>query len=173
MEYITVGKLNKSFGTKGQIRVVPEKAFKSDLENCDVWFVEKAGHLIPYFVESLDESVHFLVKFEDVDAPETAKEITGCILKLRKKDVSYKEDIEGDDLDKLVGFTIKTESGQIIGRIQSVEEYPKQLMAILIDDKQNRILIPLVSEFMKDLDVTNSLLIMNLPEGLIESQLGK
>ena len=172
MEYITVGKLNKSFGTKGQIRVVPEKAFKSDLENSDVWFVEKAGSLIPYFVESLDETVHFLVKFEDVDAPEIAKKITGCILKLRKRDISYKEDIEGDDLDKLVGFTIKTENGETIGNILSVEEYPQQLMAIIIDDKQNRLLIPLASEFMIDLDVSNSLLIMNLPEGLIESQLG-
>jgi 16S rRNA processing protein RimM len=172
LEYITVGKLNKSFGTKGQIRVVPEKAFKSDLENNEVWFVEKAGNLIPYFVESLDESVHFLVKFEDVDAPETAKKITGCILKLRKKDVSYKEDIEGNDLDKLVGFNIKTEAGQIIGKIQSIEEYPQQLMAIIMDDNQNRLLIPLASEFMIDLDVSNSLLIMNLPEGLIESQLG-
>jgi 16S rRNA processing protein RimM len=173
LEYITVGKLNKSFGTKGQIRVVPEKAFKSDLKNCDVWFVEKAGNLIPYFVENLDESVHFLVKFEDIDAPETAKEITGCILKLRKKDVSYKEDKEGSDLDKLVGFTMKTESGQIIGKIHSIEEYPQQLMAILIDDRQNRILIPLAAEFMIDLDASKSLLIMNLPEGLIESQLGK
>jgi 16S rRNA processing protein RimM len=172
LEYITVGKLNKSFGTKGQIRVVAEKAFKSDLENNDVWFVEKAGDLIPYFVESLDESVHFLVKFEDVDAPETAKKITGCILKLRKKDVSYKEDIEGDDLDKLVGFTIQTEVGHIIGKIQSVEEYPQQLMAIILDDAQNRFLIPLASEFMVDLDVSKSRLVMNLPEGLIESQLG-
>jgi ribosomal 30S subunit maturation factor RimM len=93
-------------------------------------------------------------------------------LKLRKKDVSYKEDIEGNDLDKLVGFNIKTEAGQIIGKIQSIEEYPQQLMAIIMDDNQNRLLIPLASEFMIDLDVSNSLLIMNLPEGLIESQLG-
>lgn len=172
MEYITVGKLNKSFGTKGHIRVVPEKAFKSDLENSDVWFVEKSGHLIPYFVESIDESVHFLVKFEDIDAPETAKEITGCLLKLRKKDVSYKEDVEGDDLDKLVGFTIQKEDGEVIGKILTIEEYPQQLMAIIMDEAENRLLIPLASEFMVNLDVDNSLLIMNLPEGLIESQLG-
>ena len=171
MEYITVGKLNKSFGTKGQIRVVPEKAFKSDLENSEVWFVEKAGNMIPYFVESLDHSVHFLVKFEDVDAPETAKEITGCILKLRKKDVSYKEDAEVSDLEKLVGFTIKTKEGKIIGEIQTIEEYPQQLMAIVKDDSQNQLLIPLASDFMVDLDVATSILVMNLPDGLIESQL--
>lgn len=172
MEYITVGKLNKSFGTKGQIRVVPEKAFKSDLEKSDVWFVEKAGNLIPYFVEYLDQSVHFLVKFEDVDAPEIAKEITGSVLKLRKKDISYKEDVEGDDLDKLVGFTIKTENGNSIGIIESIEEYPQQLMAIVKDEDSNQILIPLASEFMLDLDATSSILTMSLPDGLVESQLG-
>lgn len=172
MEYITVGKLNKSFGTKGQIRVVPEKAFKSDLEKSDVWFVEKAGNLIPYFVEYLDQSVHFLVKFEDVDAPEIAKEITGSVLKLRKKDISYKEDVEGDDLDKLVGFTIKTENGNSIGIIESIEEYPQQLMAIVKDEDSNQILIPLTSEFMLDLDATSSILTMSLPDGLVESQLG-
>ncbi len=171
MEYITVGKLNKSFGTKGQIRVVPEKAFKSDLEKSEVWFVEKAGNMIPYFVENIDHSVHFLVKFEDVDAPETAKEITGCILKLRKKDVSYKEDVEVSDLEKLVGFTIKTEEGETIGEIQTIEEYPQQLMAIIKDVSQNQLLIPLASDFMVDLDVENSILVMNLPDGLVESQL--
>lgn len=172
MEYITVGKLNKSFGIKGQIRVVPEKAFKSDLENSEIWFVETAGNLIPYFVESLDESVHFLVKFEDVDSPESAKKITGCKLKLRKKDVSYKDDIEVSDLEKLVGFTIKTKEDNIIGEICAIEEYPQQLMAIVMNNSENQLLIPLAADFMLDLDIESSILVMDLPDGLVESQLG-
>lgn len=170
MDYITVGKLNKSFGTKGHIRVDADKAFKSDLLECDVWFVEKAGTVIPYFVESLEDKVHFLVKFEDVDAPELAKKITGSIVKLRKSDIKIKEDMEENELDKLVGFSIQTESGDIIGVIQTVEEYPQQLMAIVSNHKKNQFLIPLASEFMIDLDVSNCILTMSLPDGLIESQ---
>jgi len=172
LEYITVGKLNKSFGTKGQIRVVPEKAFKSDLENSEIWFVETAGNMIPYFVESINESVHFLVKFEDIDSPEMAKKITGCTLKLRKRDVSYKDDIEVSDLEKLVGFTIKTKEEKTIGKIYDIEEYPQQLMAIVMDASDNQLLIPLAADFMVDLDASSSLLVMDLPDGLVESQLG-
>ncbi len=170
MEYITVGKLNKSFGTKGQIRVDADSAFKSDLIKSDVWFVEKSGTVIPYFVESLDDNAHFLVKFEDIDAPELAKKITGSILKLRKSDISIKDHIEENELDKLLGFSIQSKSGDTVGKIQSIEEYPQQLMAIVTDDAERRFLIPLASEFMIDLDIEKSILIMSLPEGLIESQ---
>ncbi len=172
MDYITVGKLNKTFGTKGQIRVVAEKAFKSDLEACDVWFVEKSGSVIPYFVESLEESVHFLVKFEDIDGPESARSITGCTLKLRKKDVKYQNAEDENELDKLVGFTIQTEDGAQIGTIQSIEEYPQQLMAIVIDNSDNQLLIPLASDFMIDMNIEEAIIIMQLPDGLLESQLG-
>jgi 16S rRNA processing protein RimM len=170
LEYITVGKLNKSFGTKGQIRVDADSAFKSDLIKSDVWFVEKSGTVIPYFVESLDDNAHFLVKFEDIDAPELAKKITGSILKLRKSDISIKDHIEENELDKLLGFSIQSKSGDTVGKIQSIEEYPQQLMAIVTDDAERRFLIPLASEFMIDLDIEKSILIMSLPEGLIESQ---
>jgi 16S rRNA processing protein RimM len=171
LEYITVGKLNKSFGTKGHIRVDADKAFKSDLMKCDIWFIEKAGTVIPYFVESLENKAHFLVKFEDVDAPELAKKITGSILKLRKSDISIKDHIEENELDKLLGFSIQSKSGDTIGKIQAIEEYPQQLMAMVIDDDERRFLIPLASEFMVDLDVEKSILTMSLPDGLIESQL--
>lgn len=172
MDYITVGKLNKTFGTKGQIRVVADKAFKSDLEECDVWFVEKSGSVVPYFVESLEESVHFLVKFEDIDGPEAARSITGCTLKLRKKDVNYQNAEEVNELDKLVGFSIQSKDGMQIGVIDTIEEYPQQLMAIVFDKSNNQLLIPLASEFMVDMNVEESIIIMELPDGLIQSQLG-
>lgn len=170
MEYIPVGKLNKSFGTKGQIRVVPEKAFKADLERSGVWFVSKGGDIIPYFVEAIDHSVHFLVKFEDINSPEDAKQITGGGLLLRAKDVSIKTDSEEDDLDKLVGFTIITNQNNEIGVIQKIEEYPQQLMATVLQGN-SEFLIPMLPEFIISIDIDNQNIDMQLPEGLVESQL--
>ena len=171
MDYIKVGNLNKSFGTKGQIRVVPEKAYLPDLLKCDVWFVKKGGEMIPYFVDGIDNGSHLLVKFEDIDNPESTKRLSGGDILLRSKDVTVSEDAAGDDLDKLVGFTVVTEE-ELIGKISRVEEYPQQLMAFVdLADIDETIMIPLTPAFLLGIDAEHQEVVVQLPDGLIDTQL--
>lgn len=168
MEYITVGKLNKSFGTKGEIKVVPLKAYASDLRAKDVWFISKGSEVIPYFVEYLNEETHFLVKFEDVNAPEIAKNITGCPIQLRAKDITIQNEDPENDLDKLVGFAVIAENS-IIGTINEIEEYPQQLMAFVqLEDEEKQIMIPLSPDFIQFINIETREIEMVLPEGLLD-----
>jgi len=173
VDYISVGKLKKSFGTKGFIRVYCEKVYAADLEKADVWFVEHGNESIPYFVDKIQNEGELMVKFEDIDSPETAKKITGSSLYLRSKDISFDkvDQEEGEGLDKLKGF-LSFNMDEEIGEILAIEEYPHQVMAIIADSNSEKdILIPLTPEFIIDIDIDGKRVIFELPEGLLESQL--
>ncbi len=169
MSQTVVGKLNKAFGIKGFIKVIPDSAFAEDLKNNDVWFVQRGKDLIPYFVESISHDPHFLVKFEDVDSPETAKDITGCSILLRDKDIAIQTAEDDSDLDKLVNFIVENE-GEVIGSISRIEEFPQQLMAF-VEHKNMEIMMPLTPHFIIDIDIESKRLSVELPKGFLESQL--
>lgn len=168
MSQTLVGKLNKAFGIKGFIKVVPQKAFKSDMVKSDVWFVKRGNDTIPYFVESTMDDPHFLVKFEEVDSPEDARKITGCDILLRDKDISIHTDQVEDDLNKLVGFTVVDKEIEL-GVITRIEEYPQQLMAFMIHANVE-IMMPLAPEYILDLNIEEREITVDLPSGFIESQ---
>ena len=169
MNQTAVGKLNKTFGIKGMIKVVPTAAFTQDLKKSQVWFVQKGNEHIPYFVERVEEEPHFLVKFEDIDSPEDAKTITGCSLWLRDKDITIQIKEVDNDLDKLTGFHVFNEDIEI-GKIVKIEEFPQQLMAFIEKD-ETQFMMPLTPEFILDIDPSSKQMIGDLPEGFVESQL--
>ena len=171
MKYVSVGKLNKSFGTKGQIKVVVTKAYESDLRAADVWFIDKGGEIVPYFVDGLEDAANLLVKFEDIDSPEATKKISGGAILLRTKDVTVNEDPKQDNsLNKLVGFEVHTEEF-FIGTIISIEEYPQQMMAFIRLAEGEEIMVPLSPAFIVDIDVEQRIVDMNLPDGMVDVQL--
>lgn len=169
MNQTKVGKLNKAFGIKGYIKVIPEKPFISDLQNSSIWFIQRGKEVIPYFVENIENDPHFLIKFEDIDTPEAAKTITGCPILLRDKDITIKSEEIENDLDKLVGFDVINDRNKI-GTIIRIEEFPQQLMAF-VDNGSIELMMPLTPEFIVDIVLENKTLEVSLPEGFMESQL--
>lgn len=168
MNRTKVGKLNKAFGVKGLIKVVPDKGFEEDLKKCDVWFIQRGKDVIPYFVEFFEEVPHFMIKFEDVDSPESAKSITGCPVFLKNTSISFQKEDGEEDLEKLIGFEVEN-SGTVLGVITNIEQYPQQLMAF-IEGENSEILMPLSPEYILDIDLENRRLLVDLPEGFVESQ---
>jgi len=170
LSHTVVGRLNKSFGVKGLIKVIPQKPYIADLKGSPIWFIQRGKDVIPYFVETIEEEPHFLVKFEDVDNPESAKNITGCSILLRDKDITIKK-VEGEnDLEKLVNFVVENK-GENIGVIDRIEEFPQQMMAFIKKDN-TELMMPLTPEFIKEIDPIDRIISVDLPQGFLESQLG-
>lgn len=167
-KYIEVGKLNKTFGTKGQIKVSPTERYQADLEKSDVWFIDSGAGEVPYFVEDINHSTHFLVRFEDIDSPEKARKITGNTIKLRASDVTAVKDVAEDDLQFLSGFKIFDDKDTFVGVISRIEEYPQQLMA-MVDTGDSEVMVPLADAYIIKVDADTAQIIMVLPEGLIEN----
>ena len=167
MDLLKVGKLGKSRGIKGEIRLILDQDFM--LDKVDVVFVEEAGNKVPYFVKSFNTDGGSWVKFDSIDTPEKAKQVNGKTIYFRSEEVSFASEPE-DDFFLLVGYTIYNDDVSV-GEVTRIEEYPQQLMSfVMIEDQE--ILIPLIPEFILDIDQQHKKLMMSLPENLIESQLG-
>lgn len=173
LEFLPIGRVKKSFGAEGAVRLSLEDSILEHIGDLEFLFVEIDGIKVPFQIERLESLRPVQVKFSDLDSPQEAHEITGRSLFVATRDLP-------DDLDAgletsthepfamLVGFEIMdTASGRILGKIIRVEEYPGQDMAFIQQD-EGEIMIPLAPELIEDIDIEAQRLSMQLPEGLLQ-----
>src|SRR3569833_408101 len=131
-------------------------------------FINMAGKLVPYFVESVKyhhNNTAYLF-LEDLDTIEKAS-------KLAKKDVYLPNKLKpkkkkGDfTLMDLLGFTAVDENEGELGEITHIQELPQQFIAT-VHYKDCEVLFPLNEEIIKGIDVVKEIVLVDLPEGLLD-----
>lgn len=164
--YIEVAYFLKTFGLKGEIKAALLDHIDLDFSDLDVIFLEDKGQKIPYFIESVVyKKEEFILKLEDVDSPEMAKEL--C-----KKKIYIDEEVSHDKLDikenpgLLKGYKAYCKK-QKLGIIDRLESYPQQTMAI-VNREEGEILIPLVEQFIEYIDPEEQEIHFLLPDGFLE-----
>ncbi len=169
---IEIGRLGKSFGVKGALRLkLDEIKYIEDLIGCDVLFVEIEGQKLPYFIEEIQEGRDLLIFFDDVKDKQAAEKLVNRPIWLRAEDVLPEVDrtLPEDALEFSFaeGFEIWDEEMGLIGKIEGVEAYPEQELA-LVNYLEKEVLIPLNNQLVLEVDQENKRIIMNLPDGLLD-----
>ena len=165
-----IGYTRKPFGLKGELKIQIEEIFIEDLLQTKVCFLPFKGHPTPYFIEHLRETDSLLIKFEDIDNKENARQLANLEILLRKSDLSIDPDqpLIDEDLEygAFVGYTlIDVQLGEI-GSIEEIQEYPQQEMAA-VTYNDHPFLIPLNEHFIQSIDEVKQLIYVELPEGLL------
>ena len=169
-KYVRIGFAGKTHGINGELRFSIEDDFWDDFEEADVLFLEVGGRKTPYFVEYIKSGNLVLVKFEDISTKEAASDLANGPVFMRLGDlVSGEADAlnVADMFDLLPGFLIRQVSGEDVGKILEVQEFPQQIMAVVEYDGRE-VYIPLNDVFIKEIDQKEQLILMDLPEGLLE-----
>ena len=158
-----IGRIGKPHGIGGEVTLrFSDDVF--DRVDAEYLVLMVDGILVPFFIEEYrfrSEEVA-LVKFEDIDTMDRAAELTGCDVFFPR----HLADIDNDVLtwSQIVGYDIvDVASGKVIGRIESVDESPINVLLELADGT----LIPAVDEFIDDIDHEALKLFMSLPDGLL------
>jgi len=162
-----IGSIIKTKGLKGEVQMYV--AFENlDLIDFNAVFIDMAGKLVPYFVESVKyhhNNTAYLF-LEDLDTIEKAS-------KLVKKDVYLPNKLKpkkkkGDfTLMDLVGFTAVDVNEGELGEISHVQELPQQFIATVLY-KECEVLFPLNEEIIKGIDAVKSIVTVDLPDGLLD-----
>ena len=163
-EVYKIGKLGKTHGVKGEISFLFDDDVFDRVE-ADYLVLCVDGILVPFFLEEyrFKSDSTAIVKFEDIDTQERARELTGC-------DVYFPRDLADDDdgelsLSFLVGFDlVEAGSGKSIGRIASIDDSTINLLFELEDGT----LIPASDDLITAIDQQARTITMHLPEGLLE-----
>lgn len=168
MDYLTVGRIVKTIGLKGEVKVYPTTNFR------DSRFKAKS-HLFVYN-EKTDERTEVIVRSRHMNGSvdeifldgyttiESVEGFVGCLLqveknnKLLKKDMYYYSD--------LIGMVAVFDNGKTIGTVKAVEEYAAyQTLRIKTNDKD--VLVPFVNAFIQEVDLENRKITIKFMEGLL------
>ena len=163
-EVYKIGKLGKTHGVKGEISFLfDDDVF--DRVDADYLVLMVDGILVPFFIEEyrFRSDSNAIVKFEDVDTQERARELTGC-------DVYFPRGLADNDEEtiswaEIVGFeVIDANTGKSAGRISSVDDTTINILFELEDGT----LIPASEELITDINQENRTITIDIPDGLLE-----
>lgn len=163
--YAEIAFFLKTYGLKGELKMVLLDNIQFDISTLDSIFIKIKGQFIPYFIDYIQsDSKDLFVKLDDVNSIEAAAKLRGERVYIPSDQL---EDITKEEgYDSLIGYTAFNQDNAI-GKIDSLEAYPQQIMAV-IDVNSKNVLIPLVDDFIARIDEEKMEIYFQLPEGLLD-----
>lgn len=162
-----LGKITKTHGFKGNLIVHLETDEPELYKNLESVFIETNGMLVPFFFEFAQpySQGKLLVKFEDT-TPEEAEKLINRPLYLPLETLP---ELEGTDFyyHEITGFKMIDSQHGEIGEIQSVNDSGAQAL-FEIKSGEKEILIPVVDEWIKEINRKERSIKIETPEGLID-----
>jgi 16S rRNA processing protein RimM len=115
-----------------------------------------------------EDHSHFIVSLDGVTTKNDSDFLTGTEVWVPLETVKPRHQRSPKNLsDKWDEYTISDEGSGLIFKVIRVEEYPQQLMAIVMHDNKE-ILLPLTDQLITSIDRTKRVIEMTIPEGLLE-----
>lgn len=163
-----VGTIVSKFSFKGEVLVKLDSDNPEMYENMESVFVEIGKDLIPFFVEkcSLHKSDLLRIQFEDVNSEQEAQSLMRCNLYLP---MDFLPKLSGNKFyyHEVIGFQVEDLTYGNVGIITGVNDTTAQtLFEIKNADKQ--VLIPIIDEFLVEIDRKNKKVRVKTPHGLID-----
>ena len=161
-EYITVGKLGRTRGLRGEIFVTPTTDFP-----------DRFLHLKDILVKSRDgwdklkiESTRLIsgrpvIKFKNIDSPEDATRLTNRILAVPKDEVVELPDDSFYIFDLVGSKVFDKETDELIGEIIEVKQYPANDVYEILTPDEKKIYCPAVKQFVTEIDVENKKVVID------------
>lgn len=167
-EVYRIGRIGKPHGVHGELQM----QFDDDIfdrADADYVVLDIDGILVPFFIEEYrfrSDSV-VLMKFEDIDTQEQARELVGCSVFFPRALAETTD--EAPSMAQIVGFRVRDfQRNEIIGTITGVDDSTiNTLFELRLTDGRD-VLIPASPDFIKGVMAADQEFIMDLPDGLLD-----
>ncbi|PQB08035.1 16S rRNA processing protein RimM [Polaribacter filamentus] len=163
-----LGKIVTKYSFKGEVVIkldTDEPELYTEMESV---YVEFGANLVPFFIEksSLHKGNQLRVQFEDVYSDEEADSILKCGVYLP---LDLLPKLTGDKFyfHEVIGFTVIDENYGEVGTLVHINDKAAQPL-FEIDSDGKEVFIPMIDDFIKEVDRANKTIHVTAPEGLIE-----
>lgn len=170
-ELIAIGHYNKPHGVAGELSATVDV----DLEvlrglSCLVSDID--GIFVPFFVNAFrPKSVDtVLLTIDGIENEKEAARLVNRDIYALKRDYqqeSIDADADGYPLDFFIGFELRDSDGSRVGEITDVDEQTENAIFV-VDRDGSEIMVPATDDLIVEFDVDNKLMVMDLPEGLLD-----
>lgn len=167
MEYIEIGQIVNTNGLKGVVKVNPFTDDISKFEELKYVYIQLKNELKKVKIEQVRYNKNqVLLKLEGIDSIEEAEKYRNFYLKTEKES---QEDLGEDTyyIVDLIGLDVYTAKNEYLGKIEDVFPTGSNDVYVVKDNLGKQILIPAIADVVKEVDLKNKKMIVNLIPGLL------
>ena len=166
-EYFEVGQIVNTNGLKGLLKINPFTDDITRFERLKTIFIEHKKELLEFEIESVRyQKKQVLLKLKGIDTIEEAEKYREDYLKInRNKEEKLPEDTYY--IVDLIGLDIYTEGGELLGKLDDVFSTGSNDVYVVKNSEGKQILLPAISDVIKNIDLEQKKIVVNLIEGLL------
>ena len=171
MGLIAYGKITKTHGLSGGLKLLPYSRLPESLNSINRIFIENPSNPEPEprrIKEYRYEKGSAIVRFEGIDTIEEAEKLIGREVFIEKSDLPGLEEGEYYWFE-LIGLDVYTEEGTYAGKVESLIDRALQSVLVVTDGGRET-LIPLAEPIIKEINLKDSKIVISPVEGLLSGE---
>lgn len=166
-EYLEIGQIVNTNGLKGMVKVNPFTDDMMRFEELEDLYIQYKGNLKKVKIEQVRyQKNQVLLKLEGINSIEEAENYRNCYLKIHRKDA---RDLEKDMyfIADLIGLEVYTNQNELLGKLDDVFSTGSNDVYVVKDQNGKQILLPAIKEVIKQIDLKNKKITVELINGLL------
>ncbi len=166
-DFIVIAKITGVHGLKGKLKVYSYSGTLSSIKPGIKVLVKNKGEKKFLTVSEVSEqNKKFLILFDEITTFDDANKYTGS--KILIENSALPELQEGVYYWKdLIGLKVSSVDGEFYGEIKTIMETGSNDVYVVKDGK-DEILIPAIASVVKEIDLDQGIVLVELPEGLLD-----
>ena len=167
---LKVGKIVNTHSLKGEVKVISSTDFEEErFKKGSKLLITRGNQLIrEVVVESYRNHKNFLlVKFEGIDSVEEAEKLKNLQIKIDSDEVGELEENEFY-FHEIIGCQVFDENDRNLGEIIDILTPGANDVWVIKGEEGKEILIPYIEDVVKQIDITNKKVNIEVMEGLID-----
>lgn len=168
-ELSEIGYIGKPHGVAGEMNIIIP--CDVDLAELSCIVLDIDGIFVPFFPESIRKrgADSYLVSVEGISTEVDAAGLTGKTVYALERDIpDSEEDDDGFYAEDLIGYHATSVDGSLNGEIVDVDDTTENILFVIRTSEGRSVLVPVVEEFIADVDSTASVITFALPAGILD-----
>ena len=162
---LEVGQIVNSYGIKGFLKVVPLVDNNNQYKNFKKLYIQENKKIKELKIQEIKFSKNLiLVKVEGIENIEEALKLKNFYLYAKREDIKLEEGAHF--IVDLIGLKVYTEEGEFLGILKEVLQPGANDVYIIENDKREQLLLPVIPDVVKNIDIENKKIVIRLLDGL-------
>ncbi len=167
MDRVTIGQISRTRGIRGEMVVVPLTDDPRRFRKLQKVVISKEESAKEFQVENAREfKGKVLLKLKQVQSPEEAKKLIGGFIEI-EKDQLVKLPEGRYFIFEIIGLSVITTKGEIVGRVKEVISLPANDLYVVEGDKRQYD-IPAIKNVIRKIDLEKREMTIEPTEGLLD-----
>jgi 16S rRNA processing protein RimM len=166
LEYLSIGQIVNTHGIKGEVKVFPLTDDASRFDKLKEIYIESKDEMVKYQIESAKHLKNTVVlKLKGIDTMNDSERLRNLYIKVGRWD-AVRLPKDSFFICDIVESEVYDIHGELLGKLVDVLNTGANDVYVVKDDKRE-ILIPALKTVVKEINLQNKKIIVDLPEGLI------